>query len=45
MRSVLPSACDHSVGTPELSKDFAAQYPARTYPCQRFTPDLAIDGA
>jgi hypothetical protein len=28
-----------------VSTDFAAQYPARTFPCQRFTPDLTIDGA
>jgi hypothetical protein len=25
--------------------DFAAQYPARTFPCQRFTLALASDGA
>jgi hypothetical protein len=40
-----PSACVHGVGTPELSTNFAAQYPARTFPCQRFTGDLAVDGA
>jgi hypothetical protein len=48
---VLPSAYLHSVGTPEYPElaprgmDFAAQYPARAYPCQRFAADLAIDDA
>jgi hypothetical protein len=44
-RSVWPSACLHGVGTPEWSKVFAAQYPARTFPCQRFTPALTDNGA
>jgi hypothetical protein len=38
---VLPSARDHNVGT-RISRDFAAQYPARTCPCQRFAGDLTI---
>jgi len=46
---ILPSALAYCVGTPEgpLSRgmDFAAHSPACTYPCQRFTPDLTIDGA
>ena len=32
---MLPSKYQDIVGTPDLS-DFAAQYPARMYPCQRF---------
>jgi hypothetical protein len=50
-RSVLPSACYYSVGTPEglvLSHEgvyYAAQYPARTFPCQRFAPALASSDA
>jgi hypothetical protein len=31
-----PSAYSYSVGTPEWFMDFAAQYPARAFPCQRF---------
>lgn len=48
---VLPSAILHDVGTPkDLSltregMDFAAQYPARTFPCQRFAPALADSDA
>src|SRR5205809_5402646 len=38
-------ACVQGVGTPKFSIDFAARYPARTYPCQRFTTDLAAGGA
>lgn len=43
---MLPSANLHGVGTPKgltLARegmDFAAQYPARTFPCQRFAPAL-----
>jgi len=33
---VLPSAYLHGVGTPKWFMDFAARYPARTFPCQRF---------
>jgi len=32
--------CLHSVGTPKLSMAFAAQFPAHTYPCQRFATAL-----
>lgn len=41
--AVLPSACPYCVGTPKLfpSGDFAAQYPARSSPCQRFAYALA----
>ena len=45
--AVLPSAYLHGVGTPKglgLSPegmDFAAAYPARTFPCQRFVLALA----
>ena len=35
-RPVWPSAYLHGVGTPEWIMSFAAQYPARTFPCQRF---------
>ena len=35
-----PSASPYSVGTPEKIA-FAAEYPARTYPCQRFATVLA----
>jgi len=41
---MLPSASFHGVGTPNLV-NFAAQYLARTYPCQRFTSTLADVGA
>ena len=37
--TVLPSAPVNSVGTPN-HPDFAAQWPAYTYPCQRFTDAL-----
>ena len=40
-RPVWPSASPYSVGTPEEGS-FAAEYPARTYPCQRF--DAALTG-
>src|SRR5207253_253419 len=36
---VWPSASPYSVGAPE--RDFAAEYPACTFPCQRFTLVLA----
>ncbi len=38
--AVLPSAHNDGVGT-LISKHFAAQYPARMYPCQRFVSSLA----
>ena len=37
---MLPSASPYSVGIPELGH-FAAEYPARTFPCQRFDAALA----
>jgi len=43
---VWPSACLHSLGTPDNPRlaprgmDYAAQYPARAYPCQRFAHTL-----
>jgi hypothetical protein len=40
-RPLLPSARQDSVGTPDF-KVFEAQYPARTFLCQRFGDDLAI---
>jgi hypothetical protein len=48
---VLPSACLHGVGIPEflpLAQQvmyFAAQYPTRTFPCQRFDAALASGSA
>jgi hypothetical protein len=36
-RRVWPSAYLHGVGTPKWVMFFAAQYPAGTFPCQRFT--------
>jgi len=36
MNPVLPSVSSDSVGAPDYSKTYAAQYPARTCPCQRF---------
>ena len=45
--AVLPSATSYSVGTPEglvlthKGMDYAAGYPARTFPGQRFAPALA----
>ena len=41
---VLPSASPYSVGTPEQSS-FAAEYPARPYPCQRFSAALTNGSA
>jgi hypothetical protein len=40
---ILPSAFSYSVGIPE-DLSFAAEYPARTFPCQRFDAALA-DGS
>jgi hypothetical protein len=40
VRTVLPSAYLYSVGAPEY-KHFAAQCPARGFPCQRFAAALA----
>jgi hypothetical protein len=40
MRPMLPSASSDSVGVPKLVS-FAAEYPARTYPSQRFATFLA----
>jgi len=51
MRTVWPSAYSYSVGTPEglmlthEGMDYAAGYPARTFPCQRFAPALAGNDA
>ena len=48
---MLPSAFAHSVGILEFlplkrqGMDFAAQYPACTFPCQRFDAVLAIGSA
>jgi hypothetical protein len=42
-KTVSPSRFTHTVGARKSA--FAAQYPAHVSPCQRFTPDLAIDGA
>ena len=45
--TVWPSAYLHNLGTPDLphlparGMYYAAQYPARTYPCQRFAHTLA----
>jgi hypothetical protein len=50
-RVVWPSAFLDGVGTPEyppLSRravNFAAQYPAYAFPCQRFSPVLPDDTA
>jgi len=41
---MLPPAYLHSVGTPELLY-FAAQYPARPFPCQRFAGAVAVAAA
>jgi len=44
--TVWPSAYLHSLGTPVTHRpksgvmDYAAQYPARAYPCQRFAHTL-----
>jgi hypothetical protein len=38
---VWPSAYLHGVGTPKYYMAFAAPYPARACPCQRFTGVLA----
>lgn len=40
MRPVVPSDYPYSVGIPDQAS-FAAQYPACTYPCQRFSHPLA----
>jgi hypothetical protein len=48
---VLPSAILHDVGIPEYlplarqGMDFAAQYPACPFPCQRFVAALASGSA
>ena len=42
--SMLPSATPYSVGIPE-ELSFAAEYPARTFPCQRFDAALASGSA
>jgi hypothetical protein len=44
MRPVWPSAYSYNVGVPE-GDSFAAEYPARTYPCQRFDAFLADSSA
>jgi hypothetical protein len=38
-----PSASPYSVAVPELF--YAAEYPARTFPCQRFDAALASGSA
>jgi hypothetical protein len=49
--SVLPSALSYGVGIPKgLGRspegiDFAAEYPTRTFPCQRFAPALTSSNA
>jgi hypothetical protein len=43
-REMVPSISSNNVGVPE-NGNFAAQYLACTYPCQRFAANLAIDGA
>jgi len=51
LRPVLPSAFLHGVGIPEylpLARQgmyFTAQYPACTFPCQRFVAALASGSA
>jgi hypothetical protein len=42
--AMLPSAFLHSVGTLDVQL-YAAQYSARTFPCQRFAATLADDVA
>jgi hypothetical protein len=44
VQEMLPSDSVHIVGARD-SFVFAAQYPAYTCPCQRFTPALTNDGA
>jgi hypothetical protein len=39
-----PSASPYSVGIPE-EDSYAAEYPARTFPCQRFDAALASGSA
>ena len=41
---MLPSAFSYSAGIPE-ELSYAAQYPARTFPCQRFDAALASGSA
>jgi hypothetical protein len=41
---MLSSASPYGVGVPE-DRIFAAEYPARTFPCQRFGAALASDTA
>jgi hypothetical protein len=51
LRPVLPSAFVHGVGIPKFlplarqGMDFAAQYRACTFPCQRFVAALASGSA
>jgi hypothetical protein len=40
VQGMRPSAFSYSVGVPE-EVSFAAEYPARTLPCQRFVAALA----
>ena len=44
MQRIVPSASPYSVGTPK-EVSFAAEYLARTYPCQRFSGALASTSA
>jgi hypothetical protein len=41
---ILPSAFSYNVGVPE-EFSFAAEYPARTFPCQRFDAALTSGSA
>jgi hypothetical protein len=43
-RPMLPSASSYGVGIPKEGS-FAAEYPARTFPCQRFVAARASGSA
>ena len=44
VRQVVPSASSYGVGVPE-GVSFAAEYPAHTFPCQRFVAALSSSSA
>jgi hypothetical protein len=44
-RRMWPSASSYGVGTPKWFMYFAAHYPARAFPCQRFTGTVALADA
>jgi hypothetical protein len=44
VHSMEPSAYSYSIGVPE-NATFAAEYPARTFPCQRFVAALTSSSA